>query len=120
MDARRNQVYTGLYEFCGNEFRIVKQQVAITIEEILKDINRLGREVIFLGDGTVAYKEILEEMTSVNHTFAPLHLNRQRAGAIGALGVQLYMKNQMETAEQHEPVYLRLSQAERELAERLK
>jgi len=120
MDARRNQVYTGLYEFGGNEFRIVKQQVAITIEEILDEINKLGREVIFLGDGTAAYKEIIEEMTSVNHTFAPIHLNRQRAGAIGALGVHLYKKNQMETAEQHEPVYLRLSQAERELAEKLK
>ncbi|MDF2944708.1 MAG: hypothetical protein K0S01_3566 [Herbinix sp.] len=120
MDARRNQVYTGLYDFIGNEFRIVRKQMAVTIEEIVEEINQLGRDVIFLGDGTAVYKEIIEEKTKVNFEFAPIHLNRQRAGAIGALGIHLYKNNQMETAEKHEPVYLRLSQAERELAEKLK
>jgi tRNA threonylcarbamoyladenosine biosynthesis protein TsaB len=120
MDARRNQVYTGLYEFNEDEFRIVQQQTVVTVEEILDTINQLGREVIFLGDGTTAYKEIIIEKTKVNFQFAPIHLNRQRAGAVGALAIHLYMKNLMETAELHEPVYLRLSQAERERAERMK
>jgi tRNA threonylcarbamoyladenosine biosynthesis protein TsaB len=120
MDARRNQVYTGLYEFSNNEFRSVKLQAAVTVEEIIEEINQLGREVIFLGDGVAVYKEIIEEKTSVGYEFAPIHLNRQRAGAIGALGIHLYKNNQMQTAEQHEPVYLRLSQAERERAEKLK
>ncbi len=120
MDARRNQVYTGLYEFVGKEFQIKKEQAAVTVEEILEEINQLGQEVIFLGDGCAAYKDIIEEKTSVNYEFAPVHLNRQRAGAIGALGILLYNKKQIETAEQHEPVYLRLSQAERERAEKLK
>jgi tRNA threonylcarbamoyladenosine biosynthesis protein TsaB len=119
MDARRNQVYTGLYEFVNDEFRIRKQQVAVTIEEIIEEINQLGKPVIFLGDGTAAYREIIEEQTKVSYQFAPIHMNRQRAGSIGALGLLMYHNNQVETAEQHEPVYLRLSQAERERAERL-
>lgn len=119
MDARRNQVYTGLYEFVNGTFRIVKEQMAVAVEELLLEINAIGREVIFLGDGTAVYKELIEEKTKVTFTFAPIHLNRQRAGAIGALGIEMYRKNRFEEAEKHEPVYLRVSQAERERAERM-
>lgn len=116
MDAKRNQVYTGLYEFRGNQFNILKAQTAVAVEEMIEEINLLGREVIYLGDGTSVYKEILQEKTRFGYQFAPIHLNRQRAGAVGALGIQYYLNNKIETAEQHEPVYLRLSQAERERA----
>ncbi len=120
MDARRNQVYTGLYEFYGDDFKIVRQQAALAVEDILKEINQMGREVIFSGDGISVYKEIIKEITQVNYHIAPLHLNRQRAGSIGALGLIYYERNEIQTAAQHEPVYLRLSQAERERAERMK
>lgn len=118
MDARRNQVYTGLYEFKHKEFRVIKEQTAAAVEEILKEINQLGREVIFLGDGAAAYQELICEKTKVNYSFAPVHMNRQRAGAVGALGLEMFKKGQIEPADQHEPVYLRVSQAERERAER--
>lgn len=119
MDARRNQVYTGLYEFAGNELKIVLEQTAVAVNEILEEINRLGKEVIFLGDGTAVYKDIIDDMIKVPYTFAPVHMNRQRAGAIGALGLRYFQRNQTQTAAEHEPVYLRLSQAERERAERM-
>lgn len=120
MDARRNQVYTGLYEFKDNEFHIIKQQAALAVEDILEEINRIGRKVIFLGDGTAVYKHVIIEKTTAKYQFAPLHLNRQRAGSIGALGFKYYQNNEIQSAMEHEPVYLRLSQAERERAERLK
>lgn len=117
MDARRNQVYTGLYEFVGSEFHIIAEQKAIGVEAIIEEINQMGREVIFLGDGATVYHDIIEEQINVSHTYAPIHLNRQRAGAVGALALMNYEKT-MVTAADHEPVYLRLSQAERELAEK--
>lgn len=120
MDARRNQVYTGLYEFKGNELHICRQQAALAVEDILEEINRLGREVIFLGDGTDVYKEVIKERIKTEFTLAPVHLSKQRAGSIGALGMIYYKNNEIQTAAQHEPVYLRLSQAERERAQRLK
>mgnify|MGYP002512458580 CR=1 FL=1 len=57
MDARRNQVYTGLYEFVriseknAFEMKHIVEQCAVDIQEIVDKINELGREVIFLGDG---------------------------------------------------------------------
>lgn len=118
MDARRNQVYTGLYEFKQQEFRVTREQTAVAVGEILEEINRLGRAVIFLGDGTAVYEELIREKTKVEYSFAPVHLNRQRAGAVGALGIEMFKKGQIETADRHEPTYLRVSQAERERAER--
>lgn len=119
MDARRGQVYTGLYKFIGNELCIIKEQMAVAVEEIIEEINQLGSDVIFLGDGTAVHKVMIEEKINVSYEFAPVHLNRQRAGAFGALAIRYYKENKIESAEKHEPVYLRLSQAERERAERI-
>jgi tRNA threonylcarbamoyladenosine biosynthesis protein TsaB len=118
MDAKRNQVYTGLYEFKDTEFVTVESQQAIGIDEIAEKINKIGRAVIFLGDGVEVYQEQLKTLMKVSYSFAPLHLSKQRAGAIGALGVINFKKGLAEDADLHQPTYLRLSQAERELAEK--
>jgi tRNA threonylcarbamoyladenosine biosynthesis protein TsaB len=118
MDARRNQVYTGLYEYKNNEFCVIEPQKAIGIEELAVEINRYKRDVIFLGDGVEVYTEQLKELITVPFDFAPLHVSKQRAASVGALGVLYYKNGKIEDADSHEPVYLRLSQAERELAEK--
>jgi tRNA threonylcarbamoyladenosine biosynthesis protein TsaB len=118
MDARRNQVYTGLYEFY-EEFNIIQPQMAVGIEEISEIINSTGRAVIFLGDGVEVQQEKLKELIKVPYQFAPIHLAKQRAAAVGALGLTYYKKGLYENADNHEPEYLRVSQAERERAERL-
>ena len=118
MDARRNQTYTGVYEFVDGEFRIVVEQCAISVDELIDKINGFGREVIFLGDGVPVFKEILDEKLSVAHSYAPAHTNRQRAGAVAVLGGMYYADGKYETAAEHEPNYLRQSQAEREAKEK--
>jgi tRNA threonylcarbamoyladenosine biosynthesis protein TsaB len=120
MDAKRNQVYTGLYEFQNDNFVVLEEQMAIGIEEIIDRINKKERSVIFLGDGVVPYREIIDEKMTVPYLFAPAHMSKQRAGAIGTLAKLYFEQGKIESAESHEPVYLRLSQAERELKERSK
>ena len=39
MDARRNQTYTGLYRFDGNELKVLREQCAVGIDEIVADID---------------------------------------------------------------------------------
>lgn len=120
MDARRNQVYTGVYEFRNNSFTVVEGQKAVSIDEILDILNHMGREVIFLGDGVPVYRNRIAEIAEVSYSFAPAHLSRQRAGAVGVLAAEYFRKGKIETAAEHQPDYLRLSQAERELAEKQK
>ncbi len=114
MDARRNQVYTGLYTFKDGELVTIEPQCAVDIAQILDKINAVGKEAVFLGDGVCVYKERLEELTRVSFDIAPACCNRQRAACVASLGEILYRKGTFESAAQHAPEYLRLSQAERE------
>ncbi len=114
MDARRNQTYTGLYRFQGNEMETIKEQCAVGIEEITETINQAGAGVVFLGDGAPVFSEYLCSHIKVPFLFAPPHLNRQRAGAVAALGMKYFAAGKYESADDHVPEYLRLSQAERE------
>lgn len=114
MDARRNQTYTGLYQFRQNELEIERAQCAVGIDEIIADINERKRTVVFLGDGVPVFRTYIEEHIEVPYSFAPAHVNKQRAGAVAALGMRYYEAGRFETAEEHKPEYLRLSQAERE------
>lgn len=118
MDARRSQVYTGLYRFENDEFQVVEQQMAISLQELVEKLNQYGEKVTFLGDGVPVYKEELKKELQVEYSFAPAHMNRQSAAAVGALGMKYYEEGRIETATEHRPDYLRLSQAERERAEK--
>ena len=89
------------------------------MDELLEKVNALGKNVIFLGDGVPVFKELIQEKCQVSYSFAPAHLNRQRAGAVAALGAVYFARGKSETAAEHQPDYLRASQAERERAERL-
>ena len=118
MDARRNQVYTGIYEFCDGKLQILENQMAVSVTEIAEKLNALGREVIFLGDGVPVYRKTLAEVMKIPYSFATAHMNRQRASAVAVLGAQYYVQGRAESAMEHKPDYLRLSQAERERKER--
>ena len=120
MDARRKQVYTGIYRYEDHRLVTVKDQMAVGIEELLSMLNEMGETVTFLGDGVPVFKDIIADKLEVPFSFAPSHLSRQRAGAVGALGILYYKEGRTETAAEHKPDYLRVSQAERERAQRLK
>ena len=148
MDARRSQVYTGIYRFisgtapdtlsgevsdaaleeasdmvfdretnCMHMERIL-DQCAISVEEIAARLNEIGEEVTILGDGVPVYREKLKKLLCVPFTEAPAHLSRQRAGSVGALAFLYAKEGRIESAADHKPDYLRLSQAERERKEK--
>ena len=117
MDARRQQVYTGIYRF-EEWFEIVMEQSALAVADLAERLNALGERVIFLGDGVPVYEKQLAETLTVPYCFAPAHVNRQRAASVAALGAVYFAEGKTETAAEHKPDYLRKSQAEREREEK--
>lgn len=117
MDARRNQVYTGIYRF-EQEFEVVMEQDAMDMTELIEKLNAMGDRVIFLGDGVPVHENKIRELMAVPFDFAPAHMNRQRAASVAALGAVYFAEGKTETAAEHGPDYLRKSQAEREREER--
>ena len=120
MDARRRQVYTGIYQFKDHQIQVVRDQAAKGIDELIEEVNALGESTVFLGDGVPVFRSQIEEKVTVPFSFAPVHLNKQKAGAVAALAAIYYKEGKIQTAAEHRPDYLRVSQAERERAERLK
>lgn len=125
MDARRDQVYTGIYEFQGDRLQAIEPQMAVSIDVIAQKLCSLGRDVVFLGDGVPIHGKRLTEILMAElhaagheHYFAPAHLNKQRAAAVGTLALQYLKEGKTQTAAEHQPEYLRPSQAERERAEK--
>lgn len=118
MDARRKQVYTGIYRFTDHQLKVVEDQMAVPMETVIEKLNQYGEAVTFLGDGVPVFHELIAEKMMVPYSFAPAHVNKQRAAAVAALGEIYYRQGKTETAMEHVPDYLRVSQAERERAER--
>ncbi len=129
MDAKRNQVYTGLYTFVPNmpegkslersfDMQVIREQFATSIDDIAQKINEIGKPVVLLGDGVPVYHDKLEELLKVPYSIAPMHQNRQNAAALAALAMQYAKEGRMVSSDEFAPDYLRLSQAEREANEK--
>ncbi len=118
MDARRSQVYTGVYRNTAAGFEVVRDQMAVSIDEIVEIVNDLKEPVIFLGDGVPVFAELLKEKVEVKIQFAPVNNSVQRAGSLAVRAIEMFKAGLAVTAAEHVPDYLRLSQAERERKEK--
>ena len=118
MDARRNQVYTGIYKNAG-KLEVIRESMAISIDELLDILRETDREekierIVFLGDGVPVFREYIDENFEIAHDFAPANLNRQRASNIAMLGMEMFKEGKTMISDDMRPEYLRKSQAERE------
>lgn len=118
MDARRNQVYTGIYRFNGAQMEVLKPQCIMLIEDLIEELNNFESPVMFLGDGTKSYEEIIETNMDSDFYFAPPSQNRAKASSLASLAMEYFKEGKVESAREHKPEYLMLSQAERELKEK--
>ena len=106
MDARRGQVYNALFRAEGESLQRLREDRAISLAELLAD---LPEAPVLLGDGAGITAKALEE-AGMAHTLAPESVRIQSAWGV-ALAAARAPK---EAWGEPEPVYLRLSQAERE------
>lgn len=114
MDARREQVYNGLYRFTDGVLNEITSPRALALEELLSELKNMGESVVFLGDGVPVFYNKIKDFLCEKAFFAPQNLNAQHAASVAEAA-----KNK-ETISYNElvPVYLRKSQAEREAEER--
>lgn len=118
MDARRNQVYTALFEWRGEEVHRLMEDKAIPIAELLETLEGVGRPVLFVGDGAGLCYDASKE-TALDARLAPEQLRYQNAVAVAACAeAKLKAGESPVGSDDILPVYLRAPQAERELKKR--
>lgn len=117
MDARKEQVYTGTYKN-ADSFEVLRNARAISISELIEDINKEQREVIFIGDAIPVYRGFILENIRVPFSFAPAGLNRQRVSSLLNLASIYYKEGKLLDSEDVFLDYLRSSQAQIEKQKR--
>ena len=117
MDARREQVYNGLYRFEGDALVSMTGQRAIYMKQVIEEVNAMEgafSEVLFLGDGVPVFRQMIEEGVRMTYHFAVPGKDRQMASSVGVLGMRLFREGRAVRGDDHVPFYLRKSQAEQE------
>lgn len=114
MDARRAQVYNALFRVDdGRPLRLCEDR-PISLAELSNEVCRLAAPVFLVGDGAVLCAGYFSE-NGIPYSLAPENLRWQ-----SAWGVAMAARGKKPVgADELLPVYLRLSQAERERQERL-
>ena len=115
MDARRNQVYNALFEIApdGSLVRLCADR-AISLKELSEELGKIGKGVYVIGDGAELCCSFLLEK-GFDAIMPPAELRLQTAVGV----CRAAMKIEPSSAADLLPVYLRLSQAERERQEKL-
>ena len=114
MDARRQQVYNALFEIRDGAPRRLCKDRALSLEELAGELKALDRPAFLVGDGTELTERYLNAAGIPCRT-APENLRWQ-----SAWGVAMAARDKKSgSADDLLPVYLRLSQAERERQERM-
>ena len=115
MDARRSQIYNALFAFAdGKPQRLCKDR-AIALEELAQELRGCEKPIFVLGDGAeLCYNYLSQQDLSV--TLAPEEVRLQSAWGVCRAAAEQSPRSAAELL----PVYLRLSQAERERLARMK
>lgn len=109
LDARKQEVYAGLFQ--ADEFppRALGPEQVISPEQLLRS---LSGEILFVGDGAAAYRELIIGSYGARARFVSAPANRLRPGAAAALAWAAWQAGDARPPGGLNPRYIRPSEAE--------
>ena len=117
MDARRSQVYNALFRAEGGTLTRLREDRAISLEELGRELRGIPGTIYLVGDGSDLTHRTLKD-TVPNLATPPGHRGDQRASGVALAALRQIEAGEACDAASLTPNYLRLSQAERERLEK--
>lgn len=108
MDARRGQVYTGLYTWDKTGIQTEVEDVNITLTDWLGMLKEKNEDVLFIGNDVHLHKETIIEYLGEMAHFAETSENNPRPSELALIGMQ----REAEDVHTFVPNYTRLAEAE--------
>jgi tRNA threonylcarbamoyladenosine biosynthesis protein TsaB len=109
LDARKNEVYAGLYLWEGGRPVPARPETVIAPEVLLET---LDGEILFAGDGSLIYRTLISRRLGSRAHFVPWALHLPRAAAAAVLALAALRAGETIPLAQLAPRYIRLSEAE--------
>lgn len=113
MDARRQQVYNALFRTENGRVTRLCADRAVAMELVAEELAAIPEPKLIVGDGAVLLYDFLQKVGIGCRLSSPLH-RQQSAAGVALAAEHLAAQGLTCSAQELQPVYLRLSQAERE------
>ena len=113
MDARRQQVYNAFFRCKNGRVTRLCDDRAVSAEQAAQELAAMPEPKLIVGDGAELLYGCLQQSGTVCRLASPLHRNQCAAG-VALAAEHMAAQGLTCTAQELQPVYLRLSQAERE------
>lgn len=111
MDARRQQIYNAAFLADSGALERLREDRALSLEEAAADLAGLDGPMTIVGDGAQMCFDFFTAR-GIDCRLAPVHLRLQSAAGVALAAWR--RRTETVSAQELMPVYLRLSQAERE------
>lgn len=112
-DARRERVYTGLYQADGQVMPIeLQHDRVVPVSEWVEQLAQEHNDFLFLGDGAIQYRTFIQSKLGSKARFAIGAENVVRAHAVARLAMRQYDDAGTDSIDDFVPEYLQVTEAE--------
>ena len=118
IDCKNNNVYSAIFSRENNTYKQIGENIADNIDNAIRlyKANVENKNITFVGDGSILYKDLLTSSLSNKLIFS--NKNTQSSISLAKCAYDKYLEGLYGDSNNLSPLYLRKSQAERALVEK--
>ncbi len=109
LDARKSEVYAGVFDWRNDRFQAMGEEAVLPPARLL---DTLDQDLVFVGDGALAYRDLIVDRLGDRAHFPPWPLHMPRASSAASLALDALRHQQVISLERLVPTYIRPSEAE--------
>ncbi len=109
LDARKDEVFTGLYRWEGKGIEKIMPEKAMSPERL---INEIKDQTLFIGDGITRYGDVIKEKCGNLALFPPPSIMSPSASTVAEIAYEKYNQGELSEPVSLVPFYIRKSEAE--------
>jgi tRNA threonylcarbamoyladenosine biosynthesis protein TsaB len=109
LDARKNEVYAGLYRFEGNVLEHVMAEAVLSLSQLSE---RISTKTIFTGEASLLFRTAIETIFGDRALFAPRSAILPSASTVAEIGLAMIKNGKQADPDSLSPMYIRRSEAE--------
>lgn len=119
IDARRGQVYSGLYGYADNKWQCFEHDRIIMFDEWVKKLDEYQQEILFVGDDVQLHLEKINQLSD-KATVSLGSFSISRPSILGTLAESKFRNGEIDNTFDFAPAYLQLAEAETKWLEKQK